>query len=51
VSTPVTWKEIERGFRTEDFRIDNVPDRVREHGDLWKALTLARGRVDLPRLL
>lgn len=51
VSTPVTWKEIERGFRTEDFRIDNVPDRVREHGDLWKALTLARGRVDLSRLL
>ena len=51
VSTPVTWEEIERGFRIEDFRIDNVPERVREIGDLWKPLTLARGRVDLERVL
>lgn len=51
VSTPVTWTEVERGFRIEDFRIDNVPDRVRQLGDLWKPLTLARGRVDLEALL
>ncbi|HTD53673.1 MAG TPA: non-homologous end-joining DNA ligase, partial [Thermoanaerobaculia bacterium] len=25
VSTPVTWKEIEKGISIEDFRIDNVP--------------------------
>ncbi len=51
VSTPVTWDEVERGFRVEDFRIDSVPQRVREIGDLWKPLTLARGRVDLERAL
>ncbi|MCU1232081.1 MAG: hypothetical protein JWP63_48, partial [Candidatus Solibacter sp.] len=47
VSTPVTWEEIERGFRMEDFRIDNVPGRVRELGDLWRPLTMQRGRVHL----
>src|SRR5688572_23144857 len=30
VSTPVTWEEIERGISIEDFRIDNVPARLRE---------------------
>jgi bifunctional non-homologous end joining protein LigD len=51
VSTPVTWDEVERGFRIEDFRIDNVPERVRQIGDLWKPMTLARGRVDLEHAL
>jgi bifunctional non-homologous end joining protein LigD len=51
VSTPVTWDEVERGIRVEDFRIDNVPARVRELGDLWRPLTQARGRVDLERVL
>ncbi len=51
VSTPVTWEEVERGFRMEDFRIDSVPQRVREVGDLWRPLTMARGRVDLKKAL
>jgi bifunctional non-homologous end joining protein LigD len=51
VSTPVTWLEIERGFSMEDFRIDTVPARVAEIGDLWKPLTQTRGRVDLERVL
>ena len=51
VSTPVAWEEVERGFRIEDFRVDNVPERVRQLGDLWKPLTLTRGRVDLERVL
>ncbi len=46
VSTPVTWEEIEHGVRIDDFRIDNVVDRVRELGDLWKPL-LGRKRFDL----
>src|SRR5690242_17093642 len=25
VSTPVSWREVERGFEVEDFRLDNVP--------------------------
>jgi bifunctional non-homologous end joining protein LigD len=51
VSTPVTWPEVERGFRMDDFRIDNVAQRVRELGDLWRPLTMARGRVQMERLL
>ncbi len=36
VSTPVTWKEVEKGFRIDDFRMDNVPARVARRGDLWE---------------
>jgi len=35
VSTPVTWGEVEKGISTEDFRMDNVPARVRRLGDLF----------------
>jgi DNA primase len=51
VSTPVTWREIEDGIAIHDFRIDNVPDRVRTLGDLWKPLLAARGRFKLEALL
>ena len=47
VSTPVTWKEVERGFAMQDFRIDNVAARVRRLGDLWKPLLAPRGRFRL----
>jgi len=47
VSTPVSWKEIERGIRIEDFTVKNVPRRVARLGDLWKPLLSARGRFDL----
>jgi bifunctional non-homologous end joining protein LigD len=48
VSTPVTWDEIARGIRVEDFRIDNVRERIKRLGDLWKPLWSARGRYRLP---
>ena len=51
VSTPLTWAEVERGFAIEDFRIDNVPARVRKLGDLWKPLLEKRGRFKLEKLL
>jgi bifunctional non-homologous end joining protein LigD len=51
VSTPVTWKEVERGIAIEDFTIRNVPARVKKLGDLWKPLLAARGRFDLERVL
>ncbi len=47
VSTPVTWAELERGVRIEDFRIDNVRQRVASAGDLWAVLLHPRGRFDL----
>jgi len=51
VSTPVTWKEIEKGVSIEDFRVDNVPARVKKLGDLWKPLLDSRGRFRLDRYL
>ena len=51
VSTPVTWEEIDRGVRIEDFRLDNVRDHIATAGDLWKPMLLKRGRVDLGKLL
>jgi bifunctional non-homologous end joining protein LigD len=50
-STPVSWDEVEHGFSMEDFRIDNVPERLARLGDLWKPLTLSRGRFPLERVL
>jgi bifunctional non-homologous end joining protein LigD len=51
VSTPVTWEEVEAGFEIDDFRMDNVPGRVRKLGDLWKPLLASRGRFRLQQLL
>lgn len=47
VSTPVTWEEISRGIRIEDFRMDNVPGRVKKLGDLFKPLLQAKSRFRL----
>ncbi len=49
VSTPLTWKEIDKGVRIEDFRIDNVRARFKKTGDLFKPLLLKSKRVDLGR--
>jgi bifunctional non-homologous end joining protein LigD len=51
VSTPVTWREVEKGIRIEDFTVLDVPRRVARLGDLWKPLTAARGRFDLGALM
>ena len=50
VSMPVTWEEIEKGVRIEDFRIDNVVARLKKKGDLWKAVATGRKRFDLNKL-
>jgi bifunctional non-homologous end joining protein LigD len=49
VSTPVTWREIEKGIQIEDFRIDNVRQRLAKVGDLWKPLLQSRGRFNLAK--
>jgi bifunctional non-homologous end joining protein LigD len=51
VSTPVTWNEVERGVRIEDFTVKNVPSRVAKVGDLWKPLLAARGRFNLSKFV
>jgi bifunctional non-homologous end joining protein LigD len=51
VSTPVSWAEIDKGVRIEDFRLDNVRERIARRGDLWKPLLQARGRFNLGKFV
>jgi bifunctional non-homologous end joining protein LigD len=51
VSTPITWKEVDAGVRIEDFRIDNVRERFKKTGDLFKPLLAKQGRVDFRKYL
>jgi bifunctional non-homologous end joining protein LigD len=51
VSMPVTWKEIDKGIAIQDFRLDNVRDRIAKVGDLWKGLNARKGRLDLRKIL
>jgi len=51
VAAPVSWREVERGFRIEDFRIDNMAARIARHRDLFKPLLAHTGRFRLERLL
>ncbi len=48
VSAPVAWSEIEAGIAIEEFRIDNMIERIERVGDLWKPLSAKRGRFTLP---
>ena len=47
VSAPITWKELADGARIENFRIDNLPRRVKKVGDLWARLLEEKGRAKL----
>jgi bifunctional non-homologous end joining protein LigD len=47
VSTPITWKELERGVKIEDFRLDNVRQRLKKVGDLWSPVLTQKGRAKL----
>jgi bifunctional non-homologous end joining protein LigD len=51
VSTPVTWEEVEAGVRIEDFTVFNVPERVKERGDLYAPLLADRGRFSMEKFL
>ena len=51
VSAPVTWDEVEKGIRIEDFRMDNMAGRVSRLGDLWQSLLSPTGRFDLSLLI
>jgi bifunctional non-homologous end joining protein LigD len=43
VSAPLTWDEVDRGVRREDFTIESMPGRVRQVGDLWEPLRTLPG--------
>jgi bifunctional non-homologous end joining protein LigD len=46
VSTPVTWDEVERGFKSEAFTMSVVKDRVARLGDLFAPVL--GGKLTLP---
>lgn len=48
-SAPVTWDEVEDGIRIDDFRFDNIRQRVAKTGDLWKPV-VGKKRFDLDRV-
>jgi bifunctional non-homologous end joining protein LigD len=51
VSTPVTWQEVERGIDTEDFRLDNIPARIKRVGDLWSPMLSENHRANISALI
>ncbi|MGA7920759.1 MAG: non-homologous end-joining DNA ligase [Candidatus Acidiferrales bacterium] len=51
VSTPLTWQEVERGVKMEDFTMKTVPPRLAKIGDLWKPLLSPTGRTRLDQFL
>ncbi|HET6881022.1 MAG TPA: non-homologous end-joining DNA ligase [Pirellulales bacterium] len=50
VSAPISWEEVEQGVEIDDFRLDNMLERIAEVDDLWKPL-LGRRRVRLEKWL
>jgi bifunctional non-homologous end joining protein LigD len=50
VSTPVTWEEIEKGIGIDDFRMDNIRERIAALGDLWKPMVTKRGRFEFSKV-
>jgi bifunctional non-homologous end joining protein LigD len=46
VSTPLTWKEVERGVTSEQFTMDVVLKRVARQGDLYEPVL--KGKLRLP---
>jgi bifunctional non-homologous end joining protein LigD len=51
VSAPLSWQEIEGGAEIEDFRLDTMPERLRERGDLYKPILQNRSRLALEKFL
>jgi bifunctional non-homologous end joining protein LigD len=51
VSAPVTWKELESGVTIEDFRLDNMRERLKKVGDLWAPVADEKNRFPLGKHL
>ena len=49
VSVPVSWEELKKGVKPTDFRMDNIFDRLKKKGDLFKGV-LGKG-IDLEKCL
>ena len=50
VSAPVTWTEVQRGIKIEDFRLSKMKQRLAKVGDLYRPLLLQKDRFKLTAL-
>jgi bifunctional non-homologous end joining protein LigD len=46
VATPLDWKEVKRGLRPTDFRIDNSIERFQRVGDLFAPVLQGGQRLE-----
>lgn len=46
VATPLDWKEVKRGLRPTDFRIDNAVERFERVGDLFAPVLLGGQKLE-----
>jgi DNA ligase D len=42
VSMPLTWQQISKGVKIDDFTITNVPELLKKKGDAWKDFFASR---------
>ena len=42
VSMPLTWKQVAKGVKIQDFTISNVPELLKKKGDAWDAFFASR---------
>ena len=48
VSMPLTWKQISKGVKIDDFTITNVPELLQKKGDPWSDFFKARQSLKFP---
>ena len=46
VATPLDWKEVKRGLRPTDFRIDNTIERFNQFGDIFAPVLKGGQRIE-----
>jgi len=46
-SMPLTWKQVEKGVKINDFTIENLPALVKKSGDAWKDFFASRQKLRL----
>ncbi len=47
VSTPITWDELKKGVKPEDFNLKNIISRLNKKGDLFDVFLLNKERQNL----
>lgn len=46
VSCPITWEELEKGITPDMFNIKNMPQRLKQRGDIFKYTLIEKQRID-----